>query len=374
MRAAFRRFVTEDLAPAFAPWLVARVVVVGALALARYVFNEIGSGRRPGALVDGLFAWDGQHYRQIAELGYQGSPFGNVRFFPLYPLLGRGVGTVLAGHDDIGLLLVANLSALIFGGLLHHVVMRETGDPVLARRSVWLGTLLPQMYMLVLGYSEATLMALSVGAFLCLRSKQWWWAALLGALAALARPPGMLLALPALIEAGRAWSGSKSRDRIASLGAVAGPVAGLALFLAWSANVYDDFLEPFRIQEVNGLRGGFVDPVTSLAHSLRQLAHGDHLGAGAHILWAPIVILFVIGAARRLPAAYTVYAIGVVLVALSSENISSFERYSMSAFPVIVGAAVITERPRDLWPAALAISTAGLLGLSMLVFLGRFVP
>ncbi|MGZ6994179.1 MAG: hypothetical protein ACXVIM_03145 [Acidimicrobiia bacterium] len=348
--------------------------MVGALALARYVFNEIGHGRRPEALVHGLFAWDGWHYRELAELGYHGSPLGNARFFPLYPLLGRGVGAVFLGHDDIGLLIVANASALVFGGLLHRVVMRETNDPALARRSVWLGALLPQMYMLVLGYSEATLMALSAGVFLCLRAKRWWWAAALGALAALTRPPGVLLALPALIEGVRAWNGSRNRDRVASAAAVLGPVLGLAGFLAWSQHVYGDWFEPFRIQEVNGLRGGFVDPVSSLAESFRQLMHGDHLGAGAHVLWAPIVFLFVVAAARRLPASYTVYAIAVVLVALSSENISSFERYAMSAFPVIVGAAVITERPRDLWPAALAVSTAGLLGLSMLVYLGRFVP
>ena len=92
------------------------------------------------------------------------------------------------------------------------------------------------------------------------------------------------------------------------------------------------------------------------------------------MLWAPVVLVFVIAAARRLPASYTAFAIAVVLVALSSENISSFERYSMSAFPVVVGAAVVTRRPKDLWPAALAVSTAALLGLSMLVFLGRFVP
>ena len=46
----------------------------------------------------------------------------------------------------------------------------------------------------------------------------------------------------------------------------------------------------------------------------------------------------------------------------------------MSAFPVIIGAAVLTRKPRDLYPAALAVSSAGLLGISVLVFLGRFVP
>lgn len=349
-------------------------MVVGALALARYLFNEIGSGHRPITLGQGLFAWDAGHYREIAELGYQASPFGNVRFFPLYPLLGRWTGAVLAGHDEIGLLVVASVCALIFGGLLHRIVMRETGDPVLARRSVWLGALLPQMYMLVLGYSEATLMVLSAGVFLSLRAKRWWWAALFGVLAGLTRPTGVLLALPALIEGARAWNEARSRDRLASAAAVLGPVVGLGVFLAWSANVFGDWLEPFRVQEIKGLRGEFVDPASALVNSFRHLVRGEHLGAGAHVLWAPVVLLFVIAAARRLPVSYIAYTVAVVLVALSSENISSFERYSMSAFPVIIGAAIVTRKPRDLWPAVLALSTAGLLGLSVLVFLGRFVP
>jgi hypothetical protein len=354
---------------------VARIVVVAGLGLARYLFNELGSGRRPLRLTQGLFAWDAGHYREIAELGYQASPFGNVRFFPLYPLLGRWTGAVLAGRDDIAPLLIANLSALVFGGLVHRVVMRETGDPVLARHAVWLGALLPQMYMLVLGYAEALLMALSVGVFLSLRARRWWWAAALGVLAGLTRPTGVLLALPALIEALLAWNVARPRDRVASIAAVLGPVAGLGVFLAWSADVYGNWLEPFRVQEdIKGLRGGFVDPFSSLAHSLGALVRGEHLGAGAHVLWAPVVILFLIAAARRLPMSYIIYAVAVVLLALSSENISSFERYSMSAFPVIIGAANITRKPRDLWPAALALSTAGLLGLSVLVFLGRFTP
>ena len=349
-------------------------MVVAALGLARYLFNEIGSGHRPLQLGRGLFAWDAWHYREIAELGYQHSAYGNVRFFPLYPLLGRWTGAVLGGHEEIGLLLVANVMALLFGGLLHRVVMRETGDAVLARRSLWFGALLPQMSMLVLGYSEALLMVLSVGVFLCIRGRRWWWAALFGVLAGLTRPTGVLLALPVLIEGALVWKQSQNRERVAALAAVAAPVAGLGVFLAWSADAFGDWLEPFRVQGIKGLRGDFVDPVSSLVESARHLARGDHLGAGAHVLWAPIIILFVIAAARRLPVSYIAYTVLVVLVALSSENISSFERYSMSAFPVIIGAAVITRKPRDLYPAALAVSSAGLLGISVLVFLGRFVP
>lgn len=349
-------------------------MVIGALALAHYLWDQLGTGTAPMALRDGLFAWDAHWYREIAELGYQHSTAGNLRFFPLYPIVGRGLGAVLVGRTDVALLGVANLSGLVFGGLLHRVVIRETGDVDLARRSVWFAALLPQMYVLVLGYSEGLLLAVSVGFFLCLRRRWWYWAGLLGVLAGLTRPTGVLLAVAAIVEGIQRWPESSARERVAMGAAVAGPAVGIGLFLAWSAQVYDDFLAPLRIQQIKGLRGHFVDPVTSLYDSFKFLVHGDHLGAGAHVLWAPVVVLFVVAAARRLPASYTLYTVAVVLLALASENISSFERYSMSAFPVIIGAGVVTARPRDLYPAVLGVSTAALLGLSVLVYLGYFVP
>ena len=98
------RFVRDDLRAAVAPWAVARVLVVGALLLSRHLYDEVGRDPRPVQLGQGLFAWDAAFYREIAEHGYAALPNSALRFFPLVPLMARGLGTVLLGHDALALL------------------------------------------------------------------------------------------------------------------------------------------------------------------------------------------------------------------------------------------------------------------------------
>ena len=103
-------------------------------------------------------------------------PDAALRFFPLVPLLARALGTVLRGNEAVALMIVANGSALLFGGLLYRLVIRETGDEALARRAAWFGAILPPAVALVLGYAEATFMLLSVAVFLCVRDRRFAWA------------------------------------------------------------------------------------------------------------------------------------------------------------------------------------------------------
>src|SRR5579863_8369562 len=89
---------------AVVPWLVARVVVGGALGVA----HELVDGSKPLPAVaarvhQGLLGWDAGWYESIARHGYSGAGHSALRFFPLVPLLTRalayvpgiGVGTAL---------------------------------------------------------------------------------------------------------------------------------------------------------------------------------------------------------------------------------------------------------------------------------------
>lgn len=371
-RVSLRNFTKDDVGPAFVPWLVARALVLAALGLARYLFIEIGHGPRPHALALGLFTRDAAFYRDIAEAGYDSVGRAGLRFFPLVPVTARGLGTVLAGHDDIALLLIANLSALVFGALLHRLVLRETGDAALARRAVWFGSLLPPALVLVLGYAEATFLVFAVGMFLMLRREQWGWAALLGVGAGLCRPVGIILVVPAAVEAARAWKSADLTNRFYRLLAVAGPVAGTAVFLTWVNATRGGWLLPFRIQQDPKLRGGFSDPITSLLEAASDLG-GDRVGSGLHLIWAFIFVALIVVIARRLPSSYTAYAIAAVLLALTAQNLDSFERYGVTTFPIVIGAALVTQR-RNVEAAALMLAGGAMVGYGTLVFLGLYIP
>jgi hypothetical protein len=366
------RFLRGDLRAAIVPWLVSRVLVVGALALARQVYDEIGAPPRPAALGQGLFSWDGAFYRAIAEDGYHALGKASLRFFPLVPMLSRALGWVFLGHTAVGLIVVANGSALLFMAALHRLALRETRDAATARRSVWFAALFPAAAVLALGYAEATAMLLGVLVFLGLRSRHFGWAAVAGLLAGLCRPVGVLLVVPAAVEAWRGWSGATARDRATRVAAVVAPVAGAGLYLAWVGNEFGDAWLPVSQQNKSTLRGGFQDPFTRSIDAVRDL-FGHHFGSGLHIAWALVFAALLVVVARRLPASYTLYCAATLLLGLSAKNLDSFERYAMSSFPFLVALAIVV-RKEEAERTVFVLAGAGLVGYALLNFLGISGP
>jgi Mannosyltransferase (PIG-V) len=352
---------------------VARAAVGLAYVVAVVAADELRPEGRPYHLEQGLFAWDGTFYRDITERGYDGVEEEALRFFPLVPLLARLVAIPLLGHERLALLVVANVAALVAGVLLHRLVVHETGDGRVASCAAWLVALLPPAMVLVLGYAESTMMALAVAVFLCLRRGRWWAAAGLGLAVGLCRPIGVVLAVPAAVEAARGLRATALGERLARAAAVLAPAAGLAVFLAWVEVNFGDWTLPVRLQGSDELRGSLANPVLRAAESLGGLFGDERFGDGLH---APFIVLYLALAVvtfRRWPASYGAYAAALLVVALSSEDIGSFERYGLSAFPLVVALAGLVAG-RGLERMALTASAAGLAGFSTLAFLGTFVP
>ena len=372
-RALGSRFVRRDLRAAVVPWMVARFLVGGALAVARFMFSEIGRGTRPIQLTQGLFAWDAAFYRDIALHGYDALPKGALRFFPLFPLLGRGLGWILADHTAVALIVIGNASALVFGALLHRLAEQETGDRALAERAAWFAAVFPAAMVLVMGYAEATAMALAVGMFLALRTKRWELAAVAGLFAGVCRPLGVVLVVPAAIEVARGWRTADLVERGRRALAVIGPAIGLFAYLLYAAIARDDFFGPLTVQNRKSLRGGFVDPFTRLADAFGDLFGGSRFGSGLHGIWALIFLALLVVVIRRFPASYSAYTGAVLVLTLTARNLDSFERYGMSTFPLLLALAYATRR-EGVDRAALVISAATLAGYAVLGFLGLSVP
>jgi len=65
-----------------------------------------------------------------------------------------------------------------------------------------------------------------------------------------------------------------------------------------------------------------------------------------------------------------------VLVAISADNWNSLERYTLNAYPMMIGfAALLTDLGRTVvWRVTLIASSAGLVGMSVLTWTGAYVP
>jgi len=363
-----------DVVAALPAWGVSRVLVVAAWAVLATVHVHNPAAHQQ--VHQGLFAWDAGWYRGIARHGYGFSPPGAgaheaLRFFPLLPVV-----SWLLGGSSVAIVAVVWAAALVLGALVHRLVLIEGKGAHAARLSVWCVLLFPSAFVLVLGYAEALAMALGVGMFIALRRQRWWLAAGLGVLAGLSRPLGVLLAVPAVVEVARAFRlgvRGDARTRAAWGAAVAGPVAGLVAFLTWSWRRYGDFLLPLRVQTKATHRGQVVDPFTALWHEGSGILHGHHIGSALHVPWAVCFIALAVVAFRRFPASYGAYAAAVLVVALTSKNLDSLERYGLGAFPLVLALATLLRTAR-LERAWLAASSAALEGYAVLALLNKYVP
>lgn len=356
-------------------WITARLLVGGALALSRFLVDELHPAAAGAAARahQGLLAWDASWYARIAEHGYAPLPDESIRFFPLIPVLTRGLADVTPFDERAALVVVANASALALGLLLYRLVRLETGDAALARRSVWLVALAPPAYVFVMGYTEATASVLAVATFLALRTRRWGWAALAGALAGLARPVGVLLVVPAAIEAARSWRAVRPRERFRRLVALVAPAAGAGVYLGWVQLHFGDWLLPLRIQRRHNLRGSFANPITTLDHATRGLLDGHEVGTGLHVPWAVLLAVGVVISLRRWPLSYGAFAAAMLAAGISSSNLDSLERYALSAFPFVLVAAGLLRR-EWLERGVLVLSGGAMVGYAVLVFLSAAVP
>ncbi|HEY6474700.1 MAG TPA: hypothetical protein VIY26_17525 [Acidimicrobiales bacterium] len=375
----------ESVREAVLPYAVARVIVLGALGLAHFVVDRTHPGTVGVAarVHQGLLGWDAGWYETIAREGY--GPLGSqsLRFFPAVPVLTHGLAWLGLG-DGPALVLLSNVAAFAATCMLFVLVRRETGRAATARRSIWVLSLLPAAFVLVMGYAEAVLLVCALGCFLALRPPaatdtaapalrpHFAVADLLAFAGALTRPIGVLLFLAVGAELIRWWPRLARSGRIAGLGAFAAPFVGLFVFMAWSEHTVHDWLAPLRVQLQNSHHGGLADPFVTLYDDAKGVFH-HHVGTALHVPWVLLALAMLIVCWRRLPAPYTLFAAAVLAVAVSGSNLDSFERYALSAFPLSIAAALLLTQSQ-IERAVLTLLAAGLAGYALLAFLNISVP
>jgi hypothetical protein len=325
-----------------------------------------------------LARWDSVWYLRIADGGYGDDP-ARAAFFPLYPLLVRGVGTLFGG-SHAGLLvagflvsLAAFLAALV---LLYRLTELELGRRI-ARPTLLLLAVFPAAVYFGAPYSESLFLLLAVGTFYAARTGHWAWAGACAGLASATRSAGLVLLLPlALIW----WSSRPRRSRDAAWLLLA-PL-GIAAYAAWLGLVEGDALRFLDVQDAwsrersvplagawDGLVAAF-DGARQLASGSRtpvyfEIAAGDpfRIAAINLMLFATLVFAGVacVGVLRRLPRAYGVWMAASLVLPLSfpvtPQPLMSLPRFVAVLFPVFMWLALVCEERRttDLVVAGSAI-------------------
>ena len=321
-----------------------------------------------------LFFSDSGFYMWILLHGYVPGPYSaaqqtNWPFFPLYPLLIKGLSSFF--QCDAGWLgiLLSNVALLGSLALLHSIVAADWGA-VTADTAVWLLALFPTSYFLSGFRPEALFLFLTLVAYWEARHARWWSAGLTGALAAATRPQGVLLVALLLCE-GIHRHGWRSRQVIPIAGAIGLTGAGLAAFMAYLDMQTGNPIAFVSIQAA--WERELVVPGSALTAFFAQPYLVAHRGWDLGVTNVPLTLLGLCAGiwllVLRQPG-LGLYTLASVLLALSTNTFLGAGRYVAIIFPLYLSLAVWLSRRSPAWrDAALGLSAGLLALLSLLVAL-----
>lgn len=326
--------------------------------------------------------WDALWYQHIAEEGYRAGN-GTSAFYPLFPLIVRGVSALTLGNTVLAGLVVSAVAFVAVAWLTWRLIALEApqlgwpDSPALPAIGVLLLAAFPTGFFLLAPYTEGLFLALALATFYSARTGRPWAAGILGLFAALSRPQGVFLALPIAWEVLRQGDGIRwllrrgGRRPAASLLAALLPVAGLVGLTSYQRAILEETRTGLEAQTIWGYQ--LVLPWDAVGASWSYVI--DRAGTvGADLVEALNLasllggVAIAIIAARRLPLAYALYALPSMLLLavrqMSFSPLMSVTRYVLVVFPLfLVATGWLGQRPR----LAVAVIVAGLL-VEMVLF------
>jgi Mannosyltransferase (PIG-V) len=367
---------------ALVAWAASRVFVVAVAILVGWIFGEPERGvdaQVPDALAV-LGGWDTTWYLDIARNGYEtnaalvGDVFTNAAFFPLLPGL-MWMAARIGLNPFLATLVIVHLAflATLIGV---HRLSRDRLDARTAGYATWCVALAPPALVASLAYTEALVLAAAVAAAWCATRGRFAVAGLLAAPAALARPPGILVAvLIGLLALEGARSG-----RIRRLVMATGPsVLALGAFLATLQATRGSWTLPFDAQSawdrgpiglgvVTTLPGQIVDAVTALATlDLDAGATSAVRDVGFTVLYG-VLLAALWRQEGGLRSPWVAYSALVLAVPLSTGSFDSMARFGLMAFPLAWPAARwLAARPTRPRAAALVACAVTALMVAQLI-------
>ena len=327
----------------------------------------------PHGVFSPLFAWDTHWYWVEANGMAQGGPvftdsFGSgglAHFFPLTSMFVAGLVIVTRLPVTFVLFGFCWAFAWLFGALVHMIAVRETGDRVTASRAAWLSQLAPGAFALQMGYTEPLADVLAALYFLAIRRRHAGWAFLIGLLAGVSRPTGIVLALAGFVEALRAAhrAGWTPRSIAAGLAQSASPVLGLLLYLGYCQVHFRDWVLPYSQQVASDNRGAVTqNPIATVQDLLSSHAEDILISSAACALIA-VVALF--KSARLLPASFTAWSAVMLVLSVTSPQFSSEPRYLAAIIPLLIALPALL-RNRWAWCGFMLVDLALLWWVSWL--------
>lgn len=341
----------EGLIFVIAMWFLSRLVVVVAMqviAPLSHIAPVTHDGILPLGFSPGfvpksswvLFShWDGAWYRKIATFGYEYANDGKyhtVAFFPLFPLIVRGVMSFGLSFEVAGTLV--NNFALLGAMFVLYRWTRNYHNINTARWSTAVLAWCPLSLYGTVIYTEGLFLLLTTAALRAFDNSQYTKAALYGAMATATRSTGLML-LPSFLIV--AWQ--EKRPRSAYLAALM-TTAGLLLFSLHCAILFKDPLAFVHVQRAWTWQHPQWLNIWEKALTLdkENLLRVVTFFGGGYLLWH---------FRQRLPRIAVVYGFFSLAMIQTTGSLSSVSRYVYGIVSISLALGLLLERhPRWGYP------------------------
>ncbi len=279
---------------------------------------------------------DAPRYIYMAENGYvrEGEYVNNIVFYPLYPFLMRLVSHLLGGRTALAGLLISQLCYGLASVVFFRLACRLCDRPAAALFAFWL---YPFGFFGLGVYTEGLFLLLSLLCLSLLLQERWLCAGAAGLLCALTRSQGLLLLLPGVYLALRAWRQGRKTPRMA---ASLAPLLGFFLYLCINKLVCGSFFafSYYESQPPWWQTAQWAGRTVAQQWSM-ALAYP---GIARWIYWPQLALYFLAAGVlalawrRRLDNALTLYATGYLGMCYTASWLISGGRYMLGCAPLFL--------------------------------------
>lgn len=287
------------------------------------------------------YRWDTIWYLDIAENGYNYNEdtLSSVSFFPLYPLLIR-ILMIVTPNPLIAGLLISISCFLLSLIMLYRLTLLETKSHEISLRATFMLAFFPTAIFLFTAYTESLFLLLSLIVVYEARSKRYWSAGIIGAVASAVRIPGILLLAIVFIEWLQDWKNNEVSWR--EFIPIMLMPSGLAIFLGYLAV---QFGNPFIfIQSTsNNTTNLNAGPVSALAREIQYLVVGNEhyiitVPMGIFALILGLLLIYPI--AKNIRLSYAVYVALSLFLPVWGGPIQGMMRFIIVLFPIYMMLAI----------------------------------
>jgi hypothetical protein len=291
--------------------------------------------------------WDSFWYIDIAEQGYSDvgrnpldSNQANYAFFPLYPLLMRGLGMILGNDYFLAGVIISNLCLLVACYFLCKLVQLNS-DRETSLRSVKFLLLSPTAFIFSGVFTESLYVMLAIFCFYFAQKRQWLLAGVAGFFLSLSRSVGVLILIPLLYEYLKSKNFQLKAIKYDILFLLLIPL-GLALFAIYNHQLTGDYLAFTKIQ--SAWNRTLNNPISTLIGAIRRGLAQEKIRPLIEASFSIGAIALLLGFFRKFQVSYWLFSLYSIFIPLLT-GIDSMPRYLLPIFPLYILIAQLTRNP-----------------------------